>query len=95
MKIKPGTVIIRKSLFSESTARYLYCGSVFIKHRKYRLLYRMTTGNRGYMPVCEDWMKYRSTRIDMRGAYPELAAKRKRRFLEKYSEEEKEQLIRT
>lgn len=92
MIIKPGAVIVVHSRFTDKSKRYLYCGNIKIDLRKYRLLYCIT-GCGGYLVVENDWCKKSRAKIE-NSSYPEMAEKRRRRFNEKYTNEQKKAMKR-
>lgn len=82
MKIKPGTIIEIESRFG-SVERYLYCGSIRIDKRRYRLIHRTKykCGQSSYWLVNDDWPKM-FKRVEVHAVFPVLAGKYRERFFE-------------
>lgn len=78
MKIKPGDLLQVESRFG-SIARFIYLGTIRIKQRKYRVVFRI--GKDSKYTVCEDDFFKQFKDVKYVRSLPDMASKRMKRFL--------------
>lgn len=88
MLLKGHVFNLRSRFGSGKFERYLYCGSIFVGKKRFRLLQMRGKGHVGKYSLVEScWLKQNWKRIEIIGYYPKLAEKHKKRYVEIYYEQ--------